>query len=64
MALDNELVVDLLTYIEQVEKLKIKPAFSVGMENAGLILSFSTCSMYVRRSTTSSLSRAMVDSSG
>jgi very-short-patch-repair endonuclease len=32
MALDNELVVDLLTYIEQVEKLKIKPAFSVPNE--------------------------------
>lgn len=32
MALDNELVVDLLTYIEQVEKLKIKPAFSVPTE--------------------------------
>jgi hypothetical protein len=32
MALDNELVVDLLTYIEQVEKLKVKPAFSVPTE--------------------------------
>jgi DNA polymerase III delta prime subunit len=32
MALDSELVVDLLTYIEQVEKLKIKPAFSVPTE--------------------------------
>jgi hypothetical protein len=33
MALDNDLVVDLLTYIEQVEKLKIKPAFSVPTEH-------------------------------
>ena len=32
MALDNELVVELLTYIEQVEKLKVKPAFSVPNE--------------------------------
>lgn len=32
MALDNELVVDLLTYIEQVEKLRIKPAFYVPTE--------------------------------
>ncbi len=32
MALDNDLVVDLLTYIEQVEKLKVKPAFSVPTE--------------------------------
>ena len=29
MALDNELVVDLLTYIEQVEKLKIKPKMCI-----------------------------------
>jgi very-short-patch-repair endonuclease len=33
MALDNDRVVDLLTYIEQVEKLKIKPAFSVPTEH-------------------------------
>jgi very-short-patch-repair endonuclease len=32
MALDKELVVDLLTYIEQVEKLKVKPTFSVPTE--------------------------------
>lgn len=32
MAPDSELVVDLLTYIEQVEKLKVKPAFSVPTE--------------------------------
>jgi hypothetical protein len=32
MALENDLVDDLLTYIEQVEKLKIKPPFSVPTE--------------------------------
>ncbi len=32
MPLDNELVIDLLTYMEQVEKLKVKPAFSVPTE--------------------------------
>lgn len=32
MALENDLVGDLLTYIEQVEKLKIKPPFSVPTE--------------------------------
>jgi hypothetical protein len=32
MPVDNDLVGDLLTYIEQVEKLKVKPAFTIPSE--------------------------------